>query len=345
MKEPLIKAFALIIATVLFLLFSCKGIESGEGDEPAAAATSAEGLAELKAATWNVQTFFDAVNDGTEYTDFQKSKTWGTAAYTERLVRLCASIRSIDADVIALEEIEKQEILYDISNFLAGEWNPRKNYTYASFSREDGASIGIGVLSRFPLGQITVHSLDVRSEPEKMPSMRPIMEVPVYAGGRELVLFLNHWKSKSGGEEETEKWRNMEEGVLSACVERSLGQNKNLLIMGDFNRDIRDFAVQEDNTVLLRKFSEGMILPQGIKVSCPWFKEDGKLVRPGSYYYQDSWSRIDNIFYGGNTKVVNFMPETRGPWCDSSTQIPERYSIWSGTGYSDHLPLSCTVCF
>ena len=45
--------------------------------------------------------------------------------------------------------------------------------------------------------------------------MRPIMEVNLDVGGRNVILFVNHWKSKSGGEEESEIWRDWQETLLA----------------------------------------------------------------------------------------------------------------------------------
>src|SRR5574344_287835 len=74
----------------------------------------------LKILAWNADTFFDGENDGNEYSEFLKSKKWGREAYAVRLERLCSVIRSIDADVVVIEELEKEGQLVDISNSLCG---------------------------------------------------------------------------------------------------------------------------------------------------------------------------------------------------------------------------------
>ena len=155
---------------------------------------------EVKIANWNVQTFFDANNDGTEYSEFAKSKTWGEEMYKERLKRLCSVIKKLDADIFIMEELENSNVLFDISNFLAGEWNPRKIYRYACFSKNEGGAIGCGVLSRIPLQKMNLHSLDIRTENEKMPRTRPLSKIEIKLKEKTLSIFVNHWKSKSGGE-------------------------------------------------------------------------------------------------------------------------------------------------
>ena len=46
---------------------------------------SVEKEGRLKVVNWNVQTFFDAVTTGDEYTEFVRSGRWGKDAYIERL--------------------------------------------------------------------------------------------------------------------------------------------------------------------------------------------------------------------------------------------------------------------
>lgn len=299
----------------------------------------------LKVANWNVQTFFDSVTIGNEYSEFVGSKRWCREAYIERLKRLCSVIVSIDADIFVMEEIENENVVYDISNFLAGQWDGDKVYTDACFAKEDGSSIGCAVLSRVPLEGLTVHSLDVRTEENDMPRMRPLMEVKAVAARGELVLIVNHWKSKSGGEEETEIWRNREEGILAELVRNAVSAGKSVLAVGDFNRDIRDFCLTSRKSVLLRFWKDGTLGDRGVEVFSPWFMSGNKLVHPGSYYYKDEWSRIDHFFSAGNAEIMDFYPAVEGEWCDSKTFVPNRYQIWDGTGYSDHLPVVAVVSY
>ena len=306
---------------------------------------SAEKEGRLKVVNWNVQTFFDAVTTGDEYTEFVRSGRWGKDAYIERLKRLCSVIKNLDADVFVMEEIENESVVHDISNFLAGEWDREKVYADACYAREEGSAIGCAVLSRVPVASMTVHSLDVRSEEEDMPRMRPLMEVRLVSGQKEITLMVNHWKSKSGGEEETEKWRNREEGVLAEMTAGAVAEGRAVLILGDFNRDINDFSLTRSGDVVLRYWKDGSLMEDGVKVSSPWFLAGHKLLQPGSYYYQDEWSRIDNMFAAGAAEILDFYPAVEGEWCDSHTFVPNRYLIWNGNGYSDHLPIVCVVRF
>ena len=134
----------------------------------------------VSVATWNVQTFFDSTLDGTEYAQFRK-EDWNASKYEQRLEKLCKVLMSLDADIIVMEELENEDILYDINNRLAGNsWNQKKMWTYCCFSKNEGSSIGCGVFSRFEICDVKLHNIDIRTEKSTQPYTRPVMEVGLH---------------------------------------------------------------------------------------------------------------------------------------------------------------------
>ena len=298
----------------------------------------------LTVMNWNLETFFDARFDGTEYTQFKNAKSgWSREKYDVRLDRLAEVIKALDADVLVFEELEKEEQLYDISNRLSGTFNFAKMYGYSCFAIEEGSSIGCAVLSRFPLGEVSVHALDIRTESETQPSMRPLLQVSVQNGEKKLVLFVNHWKSKSGDKNgETALWRRYQERVLADCMASALAQGNAVLACGDFNMDIVEFTDVEDGSTR----RENVVLrgKTDVAVYSPWYDALHRLTEPGSYYYQNAWERIDHFFAAGAVTLSAFAPQTKGAWA-TSAGVPVCYQLYSGKGYSDHLPIMCTVTF
>lgn len=295
----------------------------------------------LKIANWNVQCFFDATKDGTEYSEFKKSKNWNRTIYETRLDKLCDSIRKINADIFVLEEIENHAVVVDISNRLQDmSFSQRKKYNYAVFAKNSGDAIGIAVLSKLPILESTVHNIDIRNLDEKQPSMRPILKVKVKTKNDALTIFANHWKSKSGGAEKTEIWRNFQESNLQSLIGQSLMQNEKIIACGDFNRDISEFFC-EGGRVFLRNHD---FEKSEICLVSPWFlQSDGnsELVNPGSYYYNDEFERIDHFFVSENLNIAEFAPLS-GEW-SSDEGIPYKFQIYSGKGYSDHLPIQLII--
>lgn len=331
-------------------------------------AKNPSGSESIRIATWNVQTFFDAVNDGIEYSEFQKSDKWTQKAYEARLSKLCDGLKKLDAEVYVLEEIENERIIYDITNRLAGDvWYKDKKLNYALFAKDDESSIGCAVLSRLPLICATVHSLDIRTEKNKQPAMRPLIKVTVTKNDRELTLFVNHWKSKSGGEEKTEVWRNWQESLLAKNI-LQIG-DCTAISCGDFNRDIYDFATVGTTDEAAEAATSEQISPSGnsspsprpanvllrtaffgtaqtVAAYSPWLDDTAALEcgSEGSYYFQESWERIDHFFATGNATISDFIVATDSPFAQTDG-TPDRYTLFNGRGCSDHLPLVCTVSY
>lgn len=285
---------------------------------------------------WNLETFFDAVDDGTEYKEFTGTKSkWNREKYEIRLDRLAQVVRTLDCDVVVVEELEKAGQVRDIKNRLPRPfW--KKPYKYSFFAHQKGSPIGCAVLSRYPIVKATIHSLDIQSENTKQPPLRPIIRAILDVDGKEITLFANHWKSKSGGAEQSEIWRNYQEKLLSKLILESVSRGEFVVACGDFNRAIEEFKFEQNE-------SANIELKGGAAVFSPWYSENGKLTEDGSYVFKGKWEKIDHFFLAGGARAVRFSAE-KGEWCDKNGN-PKKYSVKSGRGYSDHLPLKCTVAF
>jgi hypothetical protein len=68
----------------------------------------------------------------------------------------------------------------------------------------------------------------------------------------------------------------------------------------------------------------------------------------GSYWYDDDWEAIDHFFIpghlldGASPDVERIVLVAREPLLNERG-IPARYEVYSGKGYSDHLPLVLTL--
>ena len=331
MKKIRIACFLPLLLLGAGCTLSAEGVKDRGADREAGTQT-------IRIVNWNVQTFFDANADGCEYAEFKSPKSkWGRDEYAARLGRLCDAIKKLSADVYVFEEIENEGVMYDIANLLAGgAWNSKKNWNYACFAKASGDALGCAVLSRYPLGAMTVHALDIRTHAEQ-PRMRPVIGVSVFAGARPLTLCVNHWKSKLGGSKETELWRNWQESVLARLLEQTNGSAA--VACGDFNRDIGEFAEgTESGAVVLRGAGFGTVSETG--VTSPWLSENAHAMY--SYYYGGKGERIDHFFFAGGVEAVSFTAETDGPWADENG-MPLRYAMHTGKGYSDHLPIAASI--
>ena len=343
------KKWILIIFGVACILFSGCSNQFVKESSFRRSGSAKEGNAKKKSISlvcWNVQTFFDAVTVGTEYKDFKNSERWNKEKYLKRLNKLCDVMTSLNPDIFVMEEIENTEVVQDIANALAGSsWEHKKNWQYACFAKECGSAIGCAVFSRYELSSLKCHSIDIRTQAEEQPSSRPLMQLTVCIGNKELELFVNHWKSKSGGEEETEIWRDWQELVLAEKIISELSSQKNsektVVMCGDFNRSAEAFILSKSDknhsNTLLRGYSGSAA------VYSPWFRPDGKFTaEAGSYFYNDEWERIDNILISGEGTITSFSAVTDSPVADEEG-IPLPYKVYTGEGCSDHLPLKCVI--
>lgn len=335
----------------MFLFISCT---NGCSSESKSAVNSKEKYTSLTVVNWNTQTFFDANKDGCEYEDFLKSSDWNTEKYTLRLQRLCNLITELNADIYIFEELENERIIYDISNQLAESgqnWNQKKFWNYSFFAKPEGSAIGIGILSRYQLSGAKTHDMDIRIHSEKQPSSRYLVEATALVDNKKVIILANHWKSKSGGEEQTEIWRDWQENVLGKRLYHIINQNSDsdlcgIIICGDFNRDALDFVCNlkdqpnyidsETNTIF--RFSD-FGHTDYVSASSLWFDSKDELIsQNGSYYFDDYWEKIDNLFIMGKMKSAEFKTAASAPWA-TANGFPISYKIYSGEGFSDHLPL------
>lgn len=297
----------------------------------------------IKIVSWNVQTFFDAQTSGLEYSEFKGSKTnWNKEMYIQRLERLCSSISKINADIIVLQEIESNAVMYDIVNYLHGYMSYDKTYKYMCFGSQANASIGCGVLSRYPLAQMNLHQLDIQTE-GKQPQMRPLMEVSVFTQEENsesflFKLFVCHWKSKSGGQETAEIWQKYQESVVERLLKENIAdKNERVIICGDFNRDLNEFVFDSE--------CECCVFMGEIPVQSGWLISKD-FAGEGSYRYDGQWEKIDHFFSAGNVQIASFSAIVDGEWAcmdDNGNIIPYRFSVWNGQGYSDHFPIECII--
>ena len=285
--------------------------------------------------TWNTQHFFDAEAQGTEFSEFLGPKSrWSAEKYSARLDRLregvllCGSSAGEGGekgpDVVVLEEIENARVIEDLCNRLP----QRSRYRHLAFVPPGtGSAFASAVLSRYPIKAITAHSVYAGSV-----ALRPLLEVTLDASGRPFTVFAAHWKSKAGDADSTDV-RLAQEKILYTRISslESRAPGAAYAACGDFNQMRDEFSLMGDGEIL----------------NCwdDWLErcESGLAPGPkGSYYYEGAWETIDHFFCPSSAvsgyEVADFRVVSTPP-LTGVDQLPARYEVYSGSGYSDHLPL------
>jgi len=316
---------------------------------------------EITIMTYNVHNLFNAVSEGGEYPEYDPSGgEWTEEEYEKRLANTADIIRGAvrgGPDIVLVQEIERLSVLRDLAEgYLAG-----MGYSvYGVENTANASTVMVGALSRVPVTKSLVHAV-------QMPDGRVgrgILELWLSSGGVPVVVFNNHWKSKTGGAEETEPQRVAEASLLSARIAEILerGEALDIVAAGDLNEQIEEFERSGRcyPTALGQKGGTGTILVLPIPASSsaenqagsegaltllsPWFDVE----QGGSYWYNGEWERIDHVLMtpglldGEGFDYAAFSVVSL-PFMLSEGGTPLVWSSRTGRGYSDHLPLLLTL--
>ncbi|MFI7498509.1 endonuclease/exonuclease/phosphatase family protein [Streptomyces sp. NPDC049687] len=154
-----------------------------------------------------------------------------------------AAVRELDADVIALQEVENIDTLKHFrTQFLGG--NGRYPYV-AGVDGNDPRLIDVAVLSKRPLTHIRSYQhLRDPAEPTKQLFSRDCLEVDVQVSDTETItLFVNHFKSMMGGRPETQGKRVRQAAQVMTIVTDRFGPqpaDRPFVVLGDLNDYLDD---------------------------------------------------------------------------------------------------------
>ncbi len=307
---------------------------------------------ELKIASYNVDNFFDMVKDGTEYNDYiPNMHNWTKPIFQKKITNITKVICDLNADVLALEEIENKNAL----NILLKNLNRVGClYRYSAITNNRGA-INSALISKIPINKYK--TLKVSSNPRD----RDILEVDLDLEPK-LKIFVNHWRSKAAPESFRVRY-------AKALIKRisKLPKDSEYIILGDFNSEYNECSIisQKNNDTngicgidtILKTFYNGRLL-----------KLRDNLDLNSSYHY-NLWSELSphkrwsHDFYGKKAALDSIIiPKTlidNKGWFykkDSFYVFKKSYlfkkgkrnrlNVWEykhskhlGKGYSDHLPI------
>ncbi len=184
-------------------------------------------------ATFNVLNLFDEVDD--PYTSDESTPP----KPRDELNRLAATIRKLDADVLALQEVENRGYLERFVVAMLGDMG----YEHVvCFEGNDRRGIDCAVLSRLPVGPVTSHR-HLRFDSEGRPGgqiyfRRDLLKVRIEpADHPAFTMFVVHLKSKRDGAGATDDYRLGEAREVRRVVDELLSLDKDalFLVCGDFN--------------------------------------------------------------------------------------------------------------
>lgn len=311
---------------------------------------------EITLITYNTQTFFDAIEKGSEFKAFRGSKSrWTAEKYTTRLTRLQDTLFAAGEklkgqkqrlpDIAVLQEIENESVVQDLSKrFSSSEY-----YPYALCPPRSNGAFTTVILSKYPIENFFIHELHTAYKADLRPLIEAVLNIGSETNPQLLTVFAVHWKSKSRNGSASTAIRTMQEEQLAKKLQEHRVKNPHspFIVCGDFNQPPEEFT-------LLHTFASCWNIEHYREKT-----EEG--AQPcGSYYFKGRWEKIDHIFYETRADIsisTGALDEDAEPTAHThmvikpalffvlyeppliKDGIPVRYDVLTGKGYSDHLPL------
>lgn len=357
MPSSLVRFFpAAALALAVLAAFSSCGISCS--------AAGAETGRSVSVLSYNVLSLFDPVDDGTEYSDFSVAAgTWDEARYRRRLENLGrvvlegtkGMLATRGPDVLCLVEVENLRVLEDLRD------GPLRSagYRYVAMSPAPGAAINSGLLSRLPIRELRAHAICGSSTLRG----RNLLEAELDVDGLRLDLLVCHWKSKLEGAEATEEQRREAAALVASRAAALLAADPEASVVacGDFNENPDEYLltgkryatalmppaepVSSGTACLLVAMEPGEAGFRGARpvFYSPWSSSGGF-----SYAYKGERERIDGFLLSGTLlagRALSYrsFSVVDAPFLLDASGLPLRWSSYSGTGYSDHLPILLTL--
>jgi endonuclease/exonuclease/phosphatase family metal-dependent hydrolase len=203
--------------------------DSGARDDAASDASS--GPVRFSLTTWNVRNLFDSTDDP------DTDEPVPSATEVERKVTDVGRVlRSIDADVIVLQEVENTGMLERLAE------GPLEGRGYDELGVQDAGDprgIDVGYLSRLPVTRVVSHRDELFSGPDGSTYgfARDALEVFVEVGGKRVIVITVHLRAQRDGDE-ADAHRLAEADKLRRIVDTRLGQGaERIMVAGDLNAE------------------------------------------------------------------------------------------------------------
>ncbi|UCG15235.1 MAG: endonuclease/exonuclease/phosphatase family protein [Phycisphaerales bacterium] len=185
----------------------------------------------VRIATYNLLNLFDGEDD--PYHDDEGTPTKPRDA----IEKVAATIRKIDADVLAVQEVENRFYLERVVQALLPDMGYRE---VVLFEGNDRRGIDVAILSRFPVGPVTSyrHLRFSDGNGVEMSFRRDLLQARIEPPGAEAFeMFVVHLKSKGGGADASLPIRMGEAGQLRKVLDSVLARDARarFVVCGDFN--------------------------------------------------------------------------------------------------------------
>ena len=309
-------------------------------------------------AFYNVENLFDTINDvnkNDEASPMMEIKFNRSEIYKKKVKNMAQVIADIGTDlvnkspsIVGLSEVENRNVIEDLLNH---KHLLNKNYDIVHYDSPDERGIDVGLIYNknvFKVNSTKSHELIIYdNKSSKRNYTRDQLVVSGLLDNELIHIIVNHWPSRSGGEERSRAGR-MAAAELNKKIIDSLQnkyKNAKIITMGDFNDDPHDDSMKK--ILNAKKYIED-VKTNGIYNPMEVILSDQGI---GSNAYRDAWQLFDQIlvtepflnkkydsyqFYKAGVFNKSYLINKAGKY----KGYPFRSFSWGSftDGYSDHLP-------
>ena len=309
-------------------------------------------------AFYNVENLFDTINDinkNDEASPIMEIKFNRSEIYKKKVKNMASVIADIGSDlvnkspsIVGLSEVENRNVIEDLLN---NKHLLNKNYDIVHYDSPDERGIDVGLIYNkdvFKVNSTKSHELIIYdNNSSKRNYTRDQLVVSGLLDNELIHIIVNHWPSRSGGEERSRAGR-MAAAELNKKIIDSLQnkyKNAKIITMGDFNDDPHDDSMKK--ILNAKKYIED-VKTNGIYNPMEVILSDQGI---GSNAYRDVWQLFDQIlvtepflnkkydsyqFYKAGIFNKSYLINKAGRY----KGYPFRSFSWGSFtgGYSDHLP-------
>jgi len=297
---------------------------------------------------YNVENLFDTVDDpATQDDDFTPGGKleWTGERLSKKIGRIGEVMTRSDVSFPVLAGLCEVENAHVLDMLISSE--ALRPAAYGVLHRDSPDERGIDVALLYRRDAFVPEQqewLRVELPQPADPYTRDILYVSGLLGGERIHVFVNHWPSRSGGQQESEPNRIHAAHVLAGRIAaiRNQDTGARIICMGDFNDHPSDTSVRK--VLGAGSASEDFLFNM---------MADDEQRGEGSHWYKGEWGPLDQFIVsrplldarrglrttpeGARTMQDSFLlfTDSKGQVRPSRTYAGEKYV----DGYSDHLPI------
>jgi Endonuclease/Exonuclease/phosphatase family len=306
---------------------------------------------------YNLENLFDTIDtDGVSDEEFSPAgpKNYNGKLYNDKLGKLATVISQQGTDmspdgpaILGVSEIENRSVLVDLA---AHPLLRKRNYQIVHYDSKDARGVDVAMFYNpkyFTVDTSASLYVELPGGSKDARYTRDILYVKGRLAGETIHIYVNHWPSRSGGEERSAPARNAAATVCRRHIEQVVFKQDpkaKILVMGDLNDD----PFNESIVDIMRAVGKATDIGKSGFFN-PWYDLHRKGF--GTLAYQDAWGLFDQILIS-----KAWLDKGQPDWFFHRAQIFSRdYMIehigkykgypmrtWDGNiyrgGYSDHFP-------